>query len=100
MCKSKELPPEGESLWDRACRHIKFPLNQFVGRRDNPNIAYHLNKLGECVSEIKEQGGNPVDLIDVVEEVSKNNGGIPPHKQGVAASIRNILMGKGPQRLP
>ncbi|TSC54227.1 MAG: hypothetical protein LiPW31_200 [Microgenomates group bacterium LiPW_31] len=98
--RSKEFPPSGESLWERACRHIRFPLNQFVGQRDNPNITYHLDRLGECVSEIEKQGGNPTELINVVEEMSKNYGGLPPRKQRIAASIMNILMGKEPPKFP
>lgn len=94
----KETAPRKESVWERARRHIEFPLNQFVGRRDIPNTLYHLDRLGECVSEIEEQGDDPTKLIDVVEEISKNNGGLPPHKQGIAALIVNILIGRGPRR--
>lgn len=97
---NRETEPRRESVRERACRHIGFSLSRFVGRRDNPNIDYHLGRLEECVSEIKEQGGNPTELIDVVEEISRHSGGLPPRKQRIAASIMNILMGKEPPKFP
>ena len=98
--QSIELPPKGESVWERARRHIRFSLNPFVGRRNLSDIHHHLDRLEECVSEIEKQGGNPTDLIDIIEEASKNNGGLPPRKQQIAASIMNILMGKEPPKFP
>lgn len=91
--KCKELPQGqgNETPLERARRAIRFILNPFVGRRDKPKTIYHLNKLEECVCQMREEGGDPGELFETLEEISSRNGGIPEHKgEAVAEVIKAI----------